>query len=193
MSLIRTVQPTDEPLTIHDARQQCRVDTDEDDNLIADYLQAAREFCEEFTSRTFLTTTWRMRMDGFPNNDGPIILPRPPLQTVTSVTYQDTAGVATVLASSKYTIDSDSEPGRIILAYGQSWPSVRDIQQAVTVVFIAGWMTASAIPAAIRKAVAATTGTFYGLRESVAERKIEDVPHAAEMLLWQHRIWYRAA
>jgi hypothetical protein len=40
------------------------------------------------------------------------------------VKYTDTDDDETTFSSSYYSVDTDDEPGRIVLDYGQSWPSV---------------------------------------------------------------------
>jgi uncharacterized phiE125 gp8 family phage protein len=192
-SLTQTTAPVDEPLTVAEAKLWLRIDNDAEDPVIADMVQAARESCEVFTQRQFLTATFRMKLDAFPLNDAPLQLPRPPLQSVTSVTYLDTGGVSTVMPSTDYTVDTDTEPGRIVLNYGKTWPSTRLIEQSVTVVFLAGWTTPQLVPMSIKRAVAAQAGTLYGMRETISDRPVHKVVEAAESLLWQQRVWYEAA
>ena len=43
--------PITEPVTLQEAKQQCRVDHDEDDELILSYITAAREWAEGFLNK----------------------------------------------------------------------------------------------------------------------------------------------
>jgi len=79
--------------------------------------------------------------------------------SVTHVKYYDTDGTETTFYDSTDTsqliIDTDSEPGRISLAYGKSWPttSLQPIN-GVRVRFVAGFgASEGATPAPVRDAV----------------------------------------
>src|SRR4051794_386751 len=61
-----TTQPTVEVLTLAEAKAHLRVDITDDDDLITELIVAARESCERWVSRSFLTTTWRLTLDHFP-------------------------------------------------------------------------------------------------------------------------------
>lgn len=106
-----------------------------------------------------VTQTWTIKLSHFPDEGIP--LPAGPVQSVTSVTYTDTNGDSQVLASSAYTVVGigDRTGGKIVPAYSTSWPSTRDVPEAVTVAFVAGVGTASAAAAAYPGAV--TLGLLY--------------------------------
>src|SRR5262245_14803327 len=102
--LVRLSGPQGEPVSLDEARQHLRVTDPVDDGIILGQLAAAREWCETWTGRSFLTQTWRLTLDVFPpgapsaqwaewsdwTNAGPIYLPRAaPLQAVSSVQYAD--------------------------------------------------------------------------------------------------------
>jgi uncharacterized phiE125 gp8 family phage protein len=75
-----------------------------------------------------------------------IWLPKPPLQSVSSIQYVDAAGDTQTLAAANYRVDADDEPARITPAYGLSWPTARQVTKAVTVIFIAGHTSRELIP-----------------------------------------------
>ena len=64
-----------------------------------------------------------------------------PLIEVTQIQYVDTSGDTQTLGTSVYTVDTDSVPGIVYLAYNQSWPSLRDIPKNVTVSYRCGYAT----------------------------------------------------
>src|SRR5208282_6223196 len=66
MAVIEIVRPKVEPVTLAEAKKQCRVDSDFDDDLIADDIVTARLDCENFTHRAFITQTWQLITDHFP-------------------------------------------------------------------------------------------------------------------------------
>jgi hypothetical protein len=60
------VQPSAEPITLKEAKDFLRVDDSADDLLITSLIQAAREACEVFTSRSFCNKGYLMTLDSFP-------------------------------------------------------------------------------------------------------------------------------
>jgi uncharacterized phiE125 gp8 family phage protein len=58
--------PAVEPLSLDEAKLHLRVDIVDDDELITVLIQAAREYCEEFCHRAFITQTWKLVLDHFP-------------------------------------------------------------------------------------------------------------------------------
>ena len=158
--------PTIEPLTLAEAKAQCRIDIDDDDTLIAGMIQAAREYCEAIDWRSYLTQTIELWLEAWPGDDE-IELPLPPLQSVTSVEYYDTDDVKYTLTASDYYVDTISEPGRVVLKNLKTWPttSLRDYN-AICVTYKAGWTTQAAVPQAIKQAMLLLIGHWYENREA---------------------------
>lgn len=191
-----TTSPTFEPLTAAEAREFCRVDDDSQDSTLDMCIKAARERIENDTSRALVTQTLRVTMDAFPCaadrtyasenlNIEAIQVPRPPLVSVTSITYVDTDGATQTLSASRYTVDTYSEPGRIVPAYGYSWPSTRDIPNAVTIVYVAGYTTTN-IPARAKLLCGMLTHYEFDQRNPVNVGNIvNEMPLAAKTLMGQ--------
>lgn len=130
-----TTAPSHEPVSIEQARRHLRVDGDQDDVLIAEKLRMAMAWSEAFTNRALL---WQ-KIEGKLDTLKALQLPRPPLIAVDSITYIDTSGNLQTLGTDVYDVDTASQPGRIILAYDQTWPSVRGHHHDVTITFTAGY------------------------------------------------------
>src|SRR5690606_37419505 len=110
--------------------------------------------------RCLVTQTWDMALDCFPACDRPIYLPIPPIQSITSITYVDTAGDEQTLAAGSTTggweLSHDKAwVPRINLKYGMTWPTTRDQPEAVTVRFVAGYSPSEDSPADYRANVPA--------------------------------------
>lgn len=159
MGIATVTPPATDPITIAEAKTHLRVTESVDDGLIAGLILAARQFAEDYTRRRIITQT----LDYTINSDWPwvrnsdycgnrIDLPALPLQSVTSISYVDTAGASQTLASSQYVVKSDEEISHIIPAYDATWPDVRCQPNAITVRFVAGW-DFSAVPNPIREAI----------------------------------------
>lgn len=163
-----TSAPASEPVTTAELKSHCRVEVSDDDTLIASYGAAAREWVERTGIwRSLVTQTITLKLDEFPCSDDPILLPQPPLISVTSITYVDTNGTTQTWSSSEYRVDTYAEPGRVTPAYGYSYPSTRDVTGAVTVVYSAGYGTASDVPNSIKTAIKFLAANWYENREPV--------------------------
>jgi uncharacterized phiE125 gp8 family phage protein len=143
MPLKLVTGPAREPIHLAEAKLHLKVEHNADDSLILASIQAARGYAEGFTARQLVTATYDLMLDCFPCSSWicPIEVPRPPLQSVISIIYIDTTGITQTLDPTRYIVDTNSEPGRIMLAYGQSWPPTRVIMNAVTIRFMAGHAT----------------------------------------------------
>lgn len=140
MSLVQTIAPESEPILLEEAKAHCNIETDfaEDDSLLDAFIAAARESCEAVTGRQLVQATYALRLSGFPCDDV-IELPKAPLVSVTSITYVDGDGDTQTLSTDVYEQDPYTTPGRVVLKYGEVWPTARDQRNAVTVTFVAGY------------------------------------------------------
>src|SRR5690606_32636730 len=116
-SLRVTAGPTSLPVTLEDAKVHLRVDHDDEDGLITQYLAAATEWAEDFQGRAFVTRTYQLTMSRFPKTR-PIYLPRPPLQSVTSISYYDRDDAQQTVDASDYYADLGSAPAWVMLKSG---------------------------------------------------------------------------
>jgi len=109
-------------------------------------------------------------------------LPMAPLRSVTSVKYVDANGVEATFASTNYTVDAWSAPGRIALNRMAVWPGVQLLPVGgVRVRFVAGYadlLTAAspqtditaarnAVPERYKAAIKLIVGHLYENREEV--------------------------
>ena len=192
MRLVEVTAPTVEPVLLEEAKNHLRVDIQEDDPLIDAYIQAARQWCEAFTRKAFITQTWDVYFDAWPDGRA-IWFPKPPLQSVTSVKYTDEDGIKSTLSSSDYIV-STGTPGLATLKASADWPS--DTLQAadgVVVRFVAGFGDAAEnVPEQVRQSIRLLLGHMYENRETVVVGTIStSLPFAVEALLWPQRHWLR--
>lgn len=184
MGLVRTIAPATEPVSLVEAKAQCRIDgTDENDFLTA-LVAAARGHLEETTWRAFITQTWRLTLRGFPSCGGPIYLPRPPALALSSFTYVDPDGATQTLTSDDYQLDVAADPGTLEPAYGESWPATRDQPNAVSITYTAGFGDAAAVPADLKHALKLLIGHWSENREAVVTGTIAtELPLAVQALV----------
>lgn len=146
-------------------------------------IESATSFAEDWTNRQFVTASWQLTLDAFPCE---IELPKPPLQSVTSIQYIDTAGDTQTLAASKYQVDATAEPGRVRPSFGNVWPSVRGDMNSITIIFVAGYGAASAVDERAKSAIKLTLAHWYENREPIITGTIvAEMPLSARSLLNQ--------
>lgn len=199
-NVVVSTAPAEEPVTLAEARAHLVMDADltADNDLITDFIVGARERVEEFTNRAIVTQTLTKYLDRWPYNpraDGhpsQVLLDRPPIQGVTSISYVDTDGNTQVLASSGYVVDTAAEPGRVYPAYGEVWPQVRNQPKAITIVYTAGYGLPSvdddAVPRLIKRAIMLTVNDWYENREESVQGAMAQIPARVKNVLASLRI-----
>jgi len=213
-----------------------------EEDLLSALITAARQDCEKFQNRAYVTQTWELWLDKWPAKDY-IEVPMPPMQepavtagsfttgvvyriltvgttdftligasantvgvvftatgagsgtgTATAsgiVRYYDTDDTAYFIDAGDYLVDVKSEPGRVCLNYGESWPSTTlRPHNGICVTFVAGYGdAASDVPRNIRQAMLLLIGHLYENREDVITGTIvSQMPLASQHLLWKDRI-----
>jgi uncharacterized phiE125 gp8 family phage protein len=99
MSLQLNTPPATEPVTLAQAKAWLKVETDDEDALIAALIPAARARAEWHTGRAFVTQGWTLWLDRVGDC---VELPLPPLAGVESVTLYAADDAATLLAEDGY-------------------------------------------------------------------------------------------
>lgn len=179
--------PAVEPVLLADAKQQARIDTTADDALVSSLIAAARQWVEQYIGRALITQTWQMTIDTWPvaslpfwdgeregpvtvlENPGYILLPRPPLVTVNSVTYYDNSDNATIWPSSNYFVDTIHTPGRLCLRLGSVWPVPMRLTNGIVIQYAAGYgADGSSVPEAIKTAIRQIVAHWYEHRGEAA-------------------------
>ena len=178
MALSVVTPPTTLAVPLADAKTYLRVDGTNEDSLIAGLIQAATDHVERVTRRTMIYTTYRLRLDSFP--DGPIELPRSPAVDITaggnyaydmpSVDYFDQVGDEVSLEKEvDYELDLTENPPCLQLPAMTYWPLTKAGKaKAVTVDFVAGYgPTAATVPALLKQGILLLVGHWYENREAV--------------------------
>lgn len=160
--------PATEPISTAEAKAFLRIDTATEDTLIDNQIKTARIYCEEYTGRALINQTYEFYLDGFSEIEirlwegiktgadltyrKPYIsLPRSPLSSVTNIYTFDDADNGTVFSSSSYYVDSVSQPGKVVLRKGQTYPTSLRVANAVKITYVAGYgASATDVPEALR-------------------------------------------
>lgn len=169
--------PASTPASLAELKELAKIDTDDEDASLTLMLEAATAAAEEYTRRAFVSRTLKLTLDAPANRyadylgdgvyDLPVTallapMPRvieltfPPVSSVDSVTAYGTDGAATVMDPSDYTSDAT----RLILNGTAVWPALR-AQNAIEVVYRAGYGLPAAVPAPIRQAILMHAAAMY--------------------------------
>ncbi|MHC4877581.1 MAG: head-tail connector protein [Planctomycetota bacterium] len=166
-----TTPPTSEPLTTAEAKLHLRVTHSEEDTYIDGLIKAARQYVERKAWLSLITQTLTLTLREFPRGSAPIFLPCAPVQSVTSISYVDTAGDPQTLTT--HQTDLAISPPQIVPAYSESWPATRKQPAAVTVVYQAGFGAAATdVPQTVRQAMLLLIGDWYHYREDEPRPKV---------------------
>src|SRR3990167_9642771 len=127
------------PVTLTEAKAHLRIDNSTEDTLITTLINVATEYAEKRLSRSLISQTWDLYLDEFPS-ENKIVIPFPPLQSITYIKYYDSNNIQQTWASSNYVLDTIKEPGEVVQSSaGSGYPGTYDRPNAVNIRFIAGY------------------------------------------------------
>lgn len=169
-----TVPPAFEPVTLDEAQAHLRSNDDVTENgIITALITAAREYCEAVTRRALAVQT----IEAYPERFTRCMeLPKPPLQSIESVKYIDSAGTEHTVAETDYIVDAVS--GCIyfsVLPYFDPYPV-----NPIKITYIAGYESA---PQSVKQAMLLLIGHWYINREAVGVDVGRPVALAVDSLL----------
>lgn len=176
-----TIESTVEPVSVDELKDHDKIQTGDEDHLIALYITAARQLAENRTGRQLCPATLECKLEEFPADE--IKIPLSPLMdtSLLAITYLDTSGTVQILGSTIYEIDVVNDPPRIRLAYNNTWPDVQDSRYPITITFRAGYPRStvigeSMVPEAIREWIRMRATGMYNQRGSLT-----DMPSLSEI------------
>ena len=182
-----TSAPASEPVTAAELRTHLRTDSTELPDAEANALITdARTEIENMTGIAFITQSWRLSLDRWPaggeawwdgvremsitelynrNTYQSVALPRYPLSSVTSVTvYDEDSNSTAITVANVFDVDTYQTPGRMTLKRGQTWPVALRANDAIQIVYVAGYANAGAVPSPMKRAVKQLAAFLYAHR-----------------------------
>lgn len=174
---------TTTPITLEEALAQLRVDSTTEAVYIRGLVRKAVRYIESISDRTLITTVRRLTLDEFPCSDEPLDMPRSPLISSTAITYVDSTGGNTTMASSDYIVDTYRMPGRISPAYGAVWPFAREQMAAVNITYTCGYGASSDVPETDKHAIALMLSHWFRNREPISAGVVNELPFSLQTLL----------
>lgn len=185
MSLTRTTAPAAKAVQLEEAKEQVSIESQDDDTLVSRLVDAATDQVERHCGLALITQTWQLKVDSLAEC---IRLPKPPLQSISSIAYVDSDGVEQTLATTEYQVIL-SKPAEVVRAYSKSYPATRPQREAVTITMVCGYGGSySDVPESIRHAILMLVGEWDEHREGLAYGATKAIPNSVEYLLRGHRI-----
>lgn len=161
MTLFRTVDPAVEPVSLAEAKAQLRVAHDSEDDFISGLLRAAREEVERATGTALIDQTWRLALDAWPASLT-VLIRRPPVRQILSVTVYGAEGEASVLNPATYQLDGASRPARL---YFSQRPDPQQAMNGIEIDFTAGFGEAGTdVPDLPKRAIMMLVAHWYEFR-----------------------------
>lgn len=191
VSIRRSVDPATEPVTLAELKAHVHEDLDDATNntYMTALIAAARDWCEKYTNRSFITQTWVMTMQSFPASDR-IYLPRGPIQSdgVLTVNYFDSATVLQTWSSSNYM--TEVLTNSLYLQRDKEWPVVdTGYPWPIYITYRTGYGTAANVPETIKLAIKQLAAFWYEFRHGKGDESIKEQPtEAIKRLLGGYRL-----
>lgn len=199
-----TTPPAAEPLDLTtEVKEQLRLSGAEASaqaTMLANYMAAARQFCQEFTGRQLITATFVLYLDSWreadifrceENGTERLRLPVAPLVSVASVQYLDADGNLQTWSTSQYDVfvpnGETAERGHIAPKAGYSWPTAASRAQAVVITFDAGYGAAhTAVPKMLK---AGMLLDVERLNDGPEAPEAAAMQRSRDALYWPFRTW----
>lgn len=170
-----TVDAVTEPVTVDEAKEQCRTELTDDEATLEGMIADARKAVENYTGAKIGAQTIELRCSEWSDLDNLLVAP---VSSVTSVEYQDADGIEQTLATSVYEAVLIGLSPSIRLKVDQVWPTVRSVSNAITVTVEAGYAT---IPPPMKRAILVTLSHWFDNRADA------ELPAGAKSLLRDFR------
>jgi len=114
-----------------------------------------------------------------------------PVQSVTSVVYDDAAGIEQTLAADQYRLVDSTKPRVIEPAYGVDWPEARKQRASVRVSCVVGFGdTGADVPGDLIAALLLRIGSLYERREpEIIGASVAPIPMDERALMLPHVVY----
>ena len=163
-----TVPAGSEPVSRDRAKVQLGITGTEHDDQVDGLIAAARTQVENYCGIKLVQQTVEAKCDSFCDFTRVAVAP---IQSITSITYLDTAGEEQTLPTSVYELRKEGLAPAIVLKYGQVWPTIQ-LGSRITVTAVVGYAT---VPADIVLALLLQIGKTSSLSRPDLTKRSETV------------------
>lgn len=173
LAAVLVTPPAAYPISLAEARTQCRVEHTEDDAILTAYIAAATGLVEDYTQRALITQGFRGVIDAWPATCWTaklsMELPRAPLRSIDAVTTYAADGTPSTFDPDSYHAVTDTLVGQIAVASGSDWPTPGRDRGGIEIAWTSGYGdNPSDVPEPIRAAIFIVVAEMYEKRTSEA-------------------------
>lgn len=168
MQVTLTSPPAALPVSVTDARVQCRIDDDVEDDLLQSYIAAATGHLDGIggvLGLALVTQVWTVALDGWRDR---VLLPIEPVQSI-AVEYDDANGDTIVpdLPLPYELVRAYGAGASVVLRPGFAPPALAAARYPVRILVTAGFGAAADVPDPLRVAILQMVGHWHANREAV--------------------------
>lgn len=175
----------EEPVTLAMAKAQVRYEDDDEDDLLLELIQSAREYVEKYCGVRLVPAAVTMTFASFNDLQH---LTQAPVQSITQVQYLDVNGVLQTLDPAVYesvNVSADVLRPRLRLAFNQQWPPTRVAEDAVRVGAVVGY---TVVPNPIIRAMLLMVSQWFDTRQDfLIGGRFDALPNVSDALLANFR------
>jgi uncharacterized phiE125 gp8 family phage protein len=183
-SLLLTA-PAVEPLSLDEAKAFLRVETGDDDDVIAALIAGARIHVEAQTRRALITQSWRLSADIWPA-DGRLPIVPAPLRSLTAVRVYDSDNVAHDVDTQAFVLDLG---GSALCFAPWALPAPGRLSLGVEVDVVVGYGDAPGdVPESLRQAIRLLVAHWYENRGLMSEAATAVLPESVAALIAPYRV-----
>ena len=182
MKYEQTAQRAAPVVSVADAKSHLVIDHNEDDNLVAMYIEQATAYCQAYTGIQLGSQGYSVYGDTWCEVAS---LPLYPIDSVV-VKYIDTDLIEQTMDSTDYVLDNKVYPAILYPASGTSWPA---LGAGVNVVTVEAITSDAPLQSQVSAAIYLMTGHLYEHREASSHESLAEIPFGIEAFLDQVRLF----
>lgn len=182
--------PSVEPVTLNELKQHLRLDLafTDDDAMLTSYITAARQFAEKVTDLSIAVKSYAAFFNGFPRIGCPLMIPKPPLVTVTAIKYLDSSYTWQTWDPLEYFIAATQTPGIVVAKTPNIYPCpITGVPGAVEVDFTSGY---AVVEENIKRAIKVIAQHYYDHPELVSAENEKEIPASAMRVLGGYKFYW---
>jgi uncharacterized phiE125 gp8 family phage protein len=180
--------PAADPVSLDEARQQCRIDHNDDDDLLLALISTAIQRLDGLSGalgRCMINQTWRFGEACWPT--GGMFIPLPDVSAAV-VKYRDSDDVEQTLPPTDYRLLESVSGAFLQWTSSFASPALFSRADAVSFDVTAGFgATADDVPLPLRRAILMLVSTLYENREASATEGQSELPFAVSWLISGYR------
>ncbi len=179
--------PSVSPVSVEECKNDLRIDHTFDDDYIQDLIDAATEYVGGrdgvLGGKVLINQTWDYSTNK-PDSDGRLHLPITPVSSISSITYYDGDEASQSGTVGNFNLFKDEDFAYLKPITGQTWPTIYNRPDGITIRFVAGFGAAgSDIPANITRAIRLIVAHWYENRTATRDTNVKEIPLAVDSLL----------